>query len=63
MVLEDYNCILCSLTTEAFTMACWGSLGLVPSHHGDPFGAVVPFRNQLHMPFFMEVIISMCWAI
>ena len=29
----------------------------------DPFGAIVSFRNQLLLPFFMEVIISICWDI
>jgi len=29
----------------------------------DPFEAILSFRNQLRLPFFMEVIISICWDI
>ena len=71
--LEDYNCVLCNNSTEEslhhlflecpFAMALWNSLGLIICLSANPFKAIVSFRNQLNVPFFMEVIISMCWAI
>jgi hypothetical protein len=72
MILEDYNCVLCNLSTEEslfisssnahFQWLCWGSLGLVIPQLEHPFHAIASFINQLRLPFFMEVIITMCWA-
>jgi len=41
-------------------------LGLVKiqvDHSIGPFQALQSFKDQLHVPFFMEVIILMCWTI
>lgn len=47
MELQDYNCVLCSLSTEEslfhlladcpFATACWNSIGLQVNHHLDLF--------------------------
>lgn len=70
MPLEDYNCVLCHSTVEEtlmhlflaspFSNACWATLGLVVQDPNDPFGTLVSFKNQLQLPFFMEIIVTMC---
>jgi hypothetical protein len=74
MFLEDYNCVFCaSMPVEEsvthlflhcpFAQACWATLGLIVPHMLDPFDIVVMFRNQLHCPFALEIIITMSWSI
>ena len=73
MVLEDYNCILCNTSTAEtlthlflhcpFATQCWAWLNVQVDHDLEPFQTLQSFRNQLAVPFFMEIIILMCWVI
>ena len=73
MELDNYNCVLCDLGLEEslvhlfvscpFARSCWETLGLVIYQPSDPFGALVSFKNQLQLPFFMEIIVTMSWSI
>ena len=73
MELPDYNCVLCYHTTEEsvfhlligcpFATACWNWLGLQITHQGEMLHCLESFRGQLQVPFFMEIIIIMCWTI
>lgn len=73
MYLEDYNCAICSLSTEEtllhlfldcpFAMQCWNTLGLSVQIFADPLDTITSFRMQLGVPFSMEIIISMSWTI
>ena len=73
MVLDDYNCVLSNSTLEEslihlflacpFSSSCWATLGLVIQQPADPLGTLVSFKNQLQLPFFMKIIVTMCWAI
>ena len=74
MFLEDYNCVHCvaSPVEETvthlflscpFAQICWASLGLLPSQTDDPFVVIAMYRAQLHCPFALEILITMCWSI
>jgi hypothetical protein len=73
MELQCYDCVLCHLGTEEslmhlfffypFSMSCWNTLGLAPLILDDLFQTLSAFRAHLRQPFFMEIIICMCWAI
>jgi hypothetical protein len=71
-VIPSYECVLCNLHVEEtlehlflhcnFARSCWSSLHLfIPI--GDPFDVLTSFRQQLHLSFFMDVIIIMSWSI
>jgi hypothetical protein len=67
MDLPDYNCVLCHQTIEEsifhlligcpFATACWNWLGLQITNQGELLLCLESFRDQLQVPFFMEVII------
>lgn len=70
MNLEDYNCVLCTDSSNdetsvhlfiacPFAQACWASLGLHANTDDDPFSVISSFKVQLHLSFAMEIIISM----
>jgi hypothetical protein len=73
MYLEDYSCVFCSLGFEEdlchlffhcpFAVSCWFILNLLVPNTSDLESLLQNFRIQLQIPFFMEVIITMCWAI
>lgn len=73
MVLEEYSCILCNAATDEtslhlfllcpFAVQCWGWLNIQIDPNLDPFQLLQSFRAQLAVPFFMEIIILMCWCI
>lgn len=73
MALDDYNCVLCTHPTEeslthlflgcAFSNACWATFNLHIQQPTDPFGTLSSFKNQLQLPFFMEIIVTMAWSI
>jgi hypothetical protein len=73
MFLEDYNCVLCNTSTEEtlhhLSLDCpsaqnmWNTLGFDSQFLDDPIEVLETLRGQLNVPFFMEIIISMCWAI
>ena len=73
MVLDNYNCVFCSHPIEEdlfhlfFHCPFRGGLLEHPSTSGSntsEFDQVLEaFKIQLHLPFFMEVIVTMCWSI
>jgi hypothetical protein len=72
MFLQSYNCVHCHGVEESlhhlffsypFAIACWSTLHLlIPSGQSSPH-LFEAFKVQLHLPFFMEIVITMCWAI
>jgi hypothetical protein len=73
MFLPSYNCVLCEEAIEEtvdhlflhceLAKECWSLVGLVVPQSQDPFQILEEFRIRLNVPFFMEVIIIMCWSI
>ena len=73
MALQDFNCVLCNAAVEEslshlfvecpFATQCWGLINIQTNQHSDPFQNLQSFRDQLRVPFFMEVIILMAWTI
>lgn len=46
-----------------FVQQCWQLLNLHIASLDDPLQMILAFKNQLNVPFYMDVIILMCWAI
>lgn len=73
MVLQDYCCVLCNAVVEEallhlflncpFAIQCWAIINIQVDQSLGPFENLQSFRNQLQVPFFMEVIVIMCWTI
>jgi hypothetical protein len=73
MYLQSYNCALCSNSAEetvdypflhcGSAKNCWSLIGLTVPHSHGPFQILEAFRAQLNAPFFMEIVIIMCWSI
>lgn len=73
MQLPSYSCVLCNQDCDEtlahllldcpFSMQCWGSINIQVQQNSDPFQVLQTFRDQLGVPFFMEIIILMAWAI
>lgn len=73
LTLQYYSCAICiSAQDESllhlfldcqFANLCWSWLNLQVNPTLDPFQIVESFRDQLRVPFFLEIIILMCWAI
>ena len=73
MQLPDYTCVLCAYNVEEdlihllfqcpFALACWDTLHLTVPNTSDSGNITENFRAQLQLPFFMEIIITMCWSI
>jgi hypothetical protein len=73
MALPDYSCIHCPAMVEESTFhlfldcpyarQCWAWLNLQVNQLLDPFQILQSFRNQLQVPFSMEILILMCWII
>ena len=70
MILPDYNCVCCANQVEEssehlfihcpFAQSCWATLGIQVGQD-DPFSTLEQIKLQLNVPFFMEIIILMCW--
>jgi hypothetical protein len=73
MYLPDYNYVLCHLNIEEslhhlflecpFAMSCWNMLSLAQLIQGNLLNTIPLFKNQIHRPFFMEIIAAMFWGI
>ena len=70
-VLEDYGCAVCRTGLEEtvehlflkcpFSIQCWASLNLNSPINLQHLQILEVFRTRLQVPFFMEIIISMCY--
>lgn len=73
MFLDDYNCVFCIYAVEEdwlhlffhcpFAITCWFSLHLQVPNSSETEVILEAFKLQLRLPFFMEIIITMSWAI
>jgi hypothetical protein len=73
MILESYSCENCLWQREEtlyhlflrcnFAKACWNSIGITPPRIAHPEEASENLKQQLNVPFSMEVIILMTWSI
>jgi hypothetical protein len=73
MHLESYDCVFCSLNVEEelqhmlfhcpFAMTCWYSLNIIVPNSESIEDILEGIRFQLNVPFFMEIIVTMSWAI
>jgi len=73
MHLRDYNYVFCSLNVEEdllhllfhcpFAMACWYNLNIIIQNYDDLPTILEGIKTQLRVSFFIEVIVTMCWAI
>jgi hypothetical protein len=73
MHLAEYHCVLCHQAIDEdllhlffhcpFSIACWYTLRVLVPNSDDTCSIIESFRNQLNLPFFMEIIITMCWSI
>lgn len=50
--------LYCDLVRE-----CWSRVGSTVGAYPYPYQIFEDFRAQLNVPFFMEIIIVMCWSI
>lgn len=73
MLLQDYSCVLCISSDDEsqdhlflacpFALQCWAWINLQIDANLDAFQNLQNLKDQLHVPFFMEIIIIMCWVI
>jgi hypothetical protein len=73
MFLPYYSYIHCANGTEEtllhllvdcpFDIASWNTLSLLSPAHSDLLQVFTSFRDQIRLPFFMEIEITMCWSI
>jgi hypothetical protein len=73
MILESYSCENCLWQREEtlyhmflrcnFAKACWNSIGITPPRIAHREEASENLKQQLNVPFSMEVIILMTWSI
>ena len=73
MYLEDYSCVFCASAEDEtiahlflhcpFAQDCWNSINLLVLPSWSPFTAFEYLKQQLAVPFFMEIIILLFWSI
>jgi hypothetical protein len=73
MTLESYSCENCIWQKEEtlyhlflrcnFAKACWNSIGMTPPRITNPKEASTNLKQQLNVPFSMEIVILMTWSI
>ena len=73
MFLESYSCVLYHQSAEEslqhlffhchFAQSCWNLLGMANLIQNDTIATLSLFEAHLQTPIFMEIVISMLWAI
>ena len=73
MAIPCVNCVLCNDSVEedlvhlflghGFAKSMWNWLNLTYDERDGPLEIFETLRVQVHAPFFMEIIILLCWAI
>lgn len=73
MELPSYNCVLCHQNEEEtlvhlllqcpFSVQCWQILQLTIDFPDDPMQFLESLKTQLHVPFYMDVVIILSWCI
>jgi hypothetical protein len=73
MRLEDCTCVLCHLGVReelihllfqcSFAATCWNYISIAISSSTDLQVIIQSLKDQLRVPFFMEIIVTMCWSI
>jgi hypothetical protein len=73
MFLQDYNYVLYTRGVEEslfhlmfdcpLAIACWNTLNLLIPVSSSPSQIFEAFKTQLHLPFFMEILVTMRWSI
>jgi len=73
MNLQDYSCVHCANLVEEtlihllvncpFAVACWNTLNLNILIHDDFLQVIISFKDQIWLPFYMEIMVTMCWSI
>jgi hypothetical protein len=73
MVLDDYTCVMCTTNVDEdllhmlfhcpFAAACWYSLQCIVPATDDLETILEALKVQIRRPFFMEIIVTMCWSI
>jgi hypothetical protein len=73
MQLPDYSCALCACGIDeeighllfhcSFSSQCWDTLNLIIPNSSDLTLITESLKRQLQTPFFMEIIVTMCWSI
>jgi len=71
--LQDYSCVLCNNSVDEsiihlllecpFAIQCWNLVNIQIDQDLNPFQLLHSFREQLAVPFFMEIIILLSWTI
>lgn len=69
----NFSCVLCMGSVEEslyhlflgcpFVIQCWAWINIQVDTSLDPFQNLQNFKDQLQVPFFMEIVIIMCWII
>lgn len=73
MHLQSYSCVLCNASVDEtlshlllecpFANQCWNIVNVQINANLSPYQLLTSFRDQLHVPFFMEIIVLMAWTI
>ena len=71
MDLPTYNCPFCDQRETISHLfihcykakICWASIGLTTNDQLNPFENLVQLKADISKPFFMEIIVIMCWVI
>lgn len=73
MDLPSYNCVLCAADIEEnmhhlflqcpFAQQCWSLLHLHISDPTDLHSSLDSLNAQLHVPFFMDIVVLLSWSI
>jgi len=72
MHMPSYACVCCNLDTEeslihlffrcSFAQSCWINLNIILVE-SDTIMILEEIRDQLNLPFFMEITITFCWSL